>query len=101
MIPSGYQAIISPNTSDRLTPFQDQCTARPPEGKTERLLIKEILNIRSDIPVTLCTGFSEKIDEAKAKAIGAADYIEKPLDIRNFAFKVRKVLDEAKGSTQG
>jgi PAS domain S-box-containing protein len=57
-------------------------------------LVKEILNIRSDIPIILCTGFSEKIDEKKAKEIGAADYIEKPLDKRDFAFKVRKVLDE-------
>jgi PAS domain S-box-containing protein len=57
-------------------------------------LVKEILNIRSDIPIILCTGFSEKIDEKKAKEIGAADYIEKPLDKCDFAFKVRKVLDE-------
>jgi PAS domain S-box-containing protein len=56
-------------------------------------LVQEILNIRPDIPVILCTGFSEKIDEKKANAIGAADYIEKPLDKRDFAFKVRKVLD--------
>ena len=56
-------------------------------------LVKEILNIRPDIPIVLCTGFSEKIDEKKANAIGAADYIEKPLDKRDFAFKIRKVLD--------
>ena len=56
-------------------------------------LVKEILNIRTDIPIILCTGFSEKIDEKKAKEIGAADYIEKPIDQRDFAFKVRKVLD--------
>ncbi|RZB32554.1 MAG: hypothetical protein SRB2_04246 [Desulfobacteraceae bacterium Eth-SRB2] len=60
-------------------------------------LVKEILNIRPDIPVILCTGFSEKIDEKKANAIGAADYIEKPLDKRDFAFKIRKVLDIKKG----
>jgi CheY-like chemotaxis protein len=56
-------------------------------------LVKEILNIRPDIPVILCTGFSEKIDEKKAKAIGAAEYVEKPLDQRDFALIVRKVLD--------
>jgi len=56
-------------------------------------LVKEILNIRPDTPIILCTGFSEKVDEKKAKAIGAADYIEKPFDKRDFAFKVRNVLD--------
>jgi len=59
-------------------------------------LVKEILNIRPDIPIILCTGFSEKIDEKKATAIGAADYIEKPVNQHDFAFKVRKVLDKKK-----
>ena len=56
-------------------------------------LVKEILYIRPDVPIILCTGFSEKIDEKKATAIGAAGYIEKPLDKRDFAIKIRKVLD--------
>jgi CheY-like chemotaxis protein len=56
-------------------------------------LVKEILKIQPDIPIILCTGFSEKIDEKKAKAIGVADYIEKPLDMRDYAMKIRKVLD--------
>jgi PAS domain S-box-containing protein len=64
-------------------------------------LVKEILNIRPNLPIILCTGFSEKIDESKAAAIGAADYIEKPLGKRDFAFKVREVLEKAKGNTQG
>jgi len=56
-------------------------------------LIKEILNIRPGLPIILCTGFSEKIDEEKAKAIGAKQYIEKPFDKYSFAITVRKVLD--------
>jgi len=60
-------------------------------------LVKEILNIRPDLPIILCTGFSERIDEKKSKEIGVADYIEKPLDKRDFAFRVRKVLDGKKG----
>ena len=61
---------------------------------TGDVLVKEILNIRPDIPIILCTGFSEKIDEKKAAGIGAADYIEKPVNQHEFAFKVRKVLDK-------
>ena len=56
-------------------------------------LVKEILNIRSEIPIILCTGFVEKIDEKKAKAIGVSDYIEKPIDKCSFSYTVRKVLD--------
>jgi PAS domain S-box-containing protein len=56
-------------------------------------LVKEILNIRSDTPIILSTGFSEKIDEIKAREIGAADYLEKPYNKIDLAFKVRKVLN--------
>jgi PAS domain S-box-containing protein len=59
-------------------------------------LVEEILRIRSDTPTILCTGFSEKIDEEKAKEIGANEYIEKPIDKRDFAIKIRSVLDEKK-----
>ena len=58
---------------------------------TGEKVVKEILNIRSDSPIILCTGFNEKIDEKQAKAIGADDYIEKPLDRHDFAFKVTLV----------
>jgi CheY-like chemotaxis protein len=56
-------------------------------------LLKEILAIRPEIPVILCTGFSEKIDGEKAKEIGATGYLEKPHEKRELAKIVRKVLD--------
>jgi CheY-like chemotaxis protein len=57
-------------------------------------LVKEILKIRPDIPTILCTGFSEKIDEEKAKKIGVRQYIEKPFDRGKLLMLVRNVLDE-------
>jgi PAS domain S-box-containing protein len=56
-------------------------------------LVKEILNIRPDIPVIISTGFSEKINEEKTKAIGVAGYLEKPHDKGDLAITVRQVLD--------
>jgi CheY-like chemotaxis protein len=56
-------------------------------------LVKEILNIRPDMPTILCTGFSEKIDEEKAKQIGVREYIEKPIGQGKLSRLVRKVLD--------
>jgi CheY-like chemotaxis protein len=53
----------------------------------------QALKERPDIPIILCTGFSETIDGKTARKIGIAEYIEKPLDMSDFAFKVRKVLD--------
>ncbi len=56
-------------------------------------LVKEILKIRPDMPTILCTGFSEKIDEEKAKKIGVRQYIEKLFDRGKLSRLVRKVLD--------
>ena len=57
----------------------------------------QVLKERPDMPIILCTGLSEKIDEKTASKIGIAEYIEKPLDMSDFAFEVRKVLDNHKG----
>ena len=57
-------------------------------------LVKEILKIRPDMPTILCTGFSENMDEKKAKEIGACQYIEKPFNRSVLASMVRKALDE-------
>lgn len=59
-------------------------------------LVKEILNIRPDMPTIISTGFSDKIDAEKVKEIGATEYVEKPVDMRSFAIKVRSVLDGKK-----
>ena len=56
-------------------------------------LVKEILNIRPDMPIIICTGFSEKMNGEKARAVGALGYLEKPYEKRELAMTVRKVLD--------
>ena len=58
-------------------------------------LVKEILKIRPDIPTILCTGFSERINEEKAKEIGIRGYIEKPFDRGTLSRIVRNVLDHS------
>ncbi len=60
----------------------------------------EILSIRPDIPIILCSGFSEKIDAEKAKALGIRKYIEKPLDMFDFVASIRKVLDAGRSETE-
>jgi hypothetical protein len=46
------------------------------------------------MPVIICTGYSERISENKAEAIGVSKYIEKPMDTRNLAAALREVLEE-------
>ena len=57
-------------------------------------LTKEILAIRPDMPVIICTGYSERISADNAEALGARKYIEKPIEIRELAASLREVLEE-------
>ncbi|CAB1083431.1 related to two-component system sensory/regulatory protein (Ntr family) [Olavius algarvensis Delta 1 endosymbiont] len=57
-------------------------------------LARELMTIRPDIPVILCTGYSSKIDERQAKMIGIRDFVLKPMLRRQIATAIRDVLDE-------
>lgn len=56
-------------------------------------LAKKLMAIRSDIPIILCTGFSEHINEEQAKAIGIRKFVMKPFILRDMAETIRQVLD--------
>jgi PAS domain S-box-containing protein len=56
-------------------------------------LAQELLRLRPDLPIILCTGFSESISAERAKEIGIKDYIMKPLVISELAKTIRRVLD--------
>jgi len=57
-------------------------------------LAKEILNIRPDMPIILCTGFSEKVNEESAKEMGISAFVLKPIVMRDIAHTIRMVLDK-------
>ncbi len=55
----------------------------------------ELMNIRSDIPIILCTGFSEKMSDERANALGLKGFLMKPVIINALAKTVREVLDKS------
>jgi PAS domain S-box-containing protein len=57
-------------------------------------LAKKIIEIRPDIPMIICTGFSEKISKHKAITMGIRGYVMKPVIKRELAKKIREVLDQ-------
>jgi CheY-like chemotaxis protein len=57
-------------------------------------LAREILKIRTNIPIILCTGYSKKISEGKAEALGVRALVMKPIVAEQLAKIVRQVLDE-------
>ena len=56
-------------------------------------LARELMKIRSDIPIIICTGYSERITEEKTKKMGIKALAMKPLTIRELALKVRETLE--------
>ena len=59
------------------------------------MLSAELMKVRPDIPVILCTGYSSKISDESAMEIGIKAFAYKPLAMHDLAKSVRRVLDEA------
>ena len=95
----GYRVVISTNGLEALALFKED-----PEGfdlvitdmtmpkMTGDKLAKELMAIRRDIPVILCTGFSETVSESTAGLMGITAFAMKPLSMKKLAETVRNVL---------
>jgi PAS domain S-box-containing protein len=79
--PDGFDLIITDYTMPEMTGTD---------------LAKAVMNIRDDIPVILNTGFSEQINEEKAKALGIRAFVMKPIVMKDMAETIRQVLDGVK-----
>ncbi len=64
-------------------------------GMTGDRVAGELVQIRPDIPVIICTGFSEAMDERTAREIGIKGFLMKPFSTEKLAKLVRNVLDGA------
>ncbi len=56
-------------------------------------LSREIKKLVPDMPVVLCTGFSEKVDDSRASALHIDGFLMKPVNQAQLANIVRSVLD--------
>ena len=57
-------------------------------------LSRQLLQIRPDLPIILCTGYSENISESQAKELGIRAFALKPLSMEALSRLIRKVLDQ-------
>ncbi len=62
-------------------------------GMTGIDLARRMLQIRPDLPIILCTGYSTIISEEKAKSLGIKGFAMKPLAKKDIAAIIRAVLD--------
>jgi len=64
---------------------------------TGDMLAKALLEIRPDIPVILCTGFSELATETRMEEIGVRKLMMKPLLMEDLARCIREIFDTRSG----
>ncbi len=96
----GYRVTIFNNSIEALERFQNEpaafdlvITDMTMPRITGDVLAVEIMKIRTDIPVIVCTGFSERINMEKAKKMGVRALLIKPLSKTEMAMRIREVLD--------
>ncbi len=100
--PLGYTVEVHTSSQEALNVFRHNperfdlvITDQTMPGLTGEGLSRELLRIRPELPIILCTGFSHIMNAEKAKALGIQAYLMKPLAIRDLAPIVRHVLDKA------
>ena len=97
----GYKVTIRTSSVEALELFMEQpekfdlvITDMTMPNMTGDELAGKLMNIRADIPVILCTGYSERISRERAHELGIKEFILKPIVMRELAKTVRGVLDK-------
>ncbi|MBF0528550.1 MAG: PAS domain S-box protein, partial [Deltaproteobacteria bacterium] len=77
--PTDFDLVITDHTMPQMTGME---------------LAKELLTVRPDIPIILCSGFSHQVSENNAVEIGIKKFIRKPLLVNTIAQAIREVLEQ-------
>jgi CheY-like chemotaxis protein len=75
--PDAFDLVITDQTMPKMTGLE---------------LSKQLMAIRPDLPVILCTGFSDCLTPEKRKAAGIRALVMKPMNMNDIASTIRKVL---------
>jgi CheY-like chemotaxis protein len=96
----GYTITVTTDGSEALTIFSNDpmafdlvITDHAMPHLAGHQLAEKLLAIRNDIPIILCTGYSETVSPEKAREAGIREFLLKPLTKQELAFAVRRVLD--------
>jgi len=76
--PDKFDLVITDQTMPRMTGTE---------------LARRMLQIRPDLPIVLCTGYSSTASEAEARLLGIKEFAFKPLSLRHLARLIRQALD--------
>jgi len=96
----GYKAVLASSSVQAFDLFRENAdgfdlvvTDQTMPQLTGAELAKKILMLRPDIPVIICTGFSDLVSREIAEDIGIREFIMKPITIKKLAATFRRVLD--------
>ncbi len=96
----GYEVTVLTSSLEALALFQNHpevsdvvTTDQTMPGMTGMDLARRMLQIRPDIPIILCTGFSNLVSEEQAKGSGIKGFAMKPMTKKEMALLLRTVLE--------
>jgi len=97
----GYHVVSQTNSTEALTLFRQDPAAfdmvisdMTMPVMTGDVLAREIFKVWPDIPIIICTGYSERLSEDEARAMGIKGYAMKPIVMKELAEMIRSVLDK-------
>jgi CheY-like chemotaxis protein len=97
----GYRVTATTNADEAVESFKGQpesfdlvITDMSMPRMTGTQLAKKLMDIEPGIPIILCTGFSEMVNETQAKLLGFRGFVMKPVLLKELGNLIRKVLDE-------
>lgn len=101
----GYRATVVANSRSALEIFKKApnafdlvITDQTMPEMTGVELVGKLLDISPELPVIICTGYSNLISEDNAQKMGVRGFIMKPFEIMDVARKIRKVLRNSNGN---
>ena len=94
--PDLEQSFVQKPVSFKKNPreFDIVITDQTMPGLTGKNLAREIKAVRNDIPVILCTGYSEQVNENNISELGIDALAMKPILIKEIAVVIRDLLDK-------
>ncbi len=102
----GYRVTVACDPRAGVTLFQDRpetfdCVLldqRMPELTGDQVAV-ELLRIRPDIPIVICSGFSDSLNLKSAQDLGISDVIMKPVIAADLSKALRTAMSRATGSS--
>jgi len=96
----GYQVSVRTGSIDALEAFRANpdnfdliLTDMSMPNMSGIQLAQEIKKIKAGIPIIICTGFSDQLNDEKCEALGIQGFIMKPVVMRELAETIRIVLN--------